>query len=818
MTYIAQQVSRAIRILRGNRDESARASHLVVEKDLLMTYESAFFSQAETEKYSQSTFFERKIMSTKTAFKRVALVAAAALAIGGITAVAAQAATVGVYTPTITSGTTTLTTTGATATYTAGVVGSPVNFNLNITGSNTPTAADTAVTTPVITGTAGTKPAVSALNPTVGTLVNSTGAVVTATGVSTETVTATAAASAVFGYTVTPLATGTTVITFTTVGSTTVVATLTITVTATTATVGSATGIVGGYDSVQIGLGTAETAKIINVASTGVGTMISPSIAAGTNTAAISNATTLGFSIWGSATTTDVIGSANNVVLGTGGVGGATINLSASSAAAGTQTITLTGVGAGTLTVTITWGAAPVVSTALSAYGTATTATTVALGTVATIAVPASTSAVAFAGFRINNSANTVLTTEKLTATITGPGLVQWGTSAVGATFVADGGAGKSLTAPTIDPTLQVIGDGTAGLSTITVTDGTTAIATFTVTFTGAAAKAVATQNLFVAKAASSTTLGNTGTAGVVSSTKDLTPATGYYAYTVAVTDSNGNVSNPSVFKAVSSDTTVIASSTCYASSTVTGTFYCNVVASPLSTSGKTATVTFEASSTASTSSYDILAAPLTFAVGGGIVKEVLSTDATSYNALAPVVVTVSATDSAGFASYDQTQAGGLTSTLTSTTQLGGAAFTATSFTNLINGKSSFSGVYAPSVAGDFTLSGTDAISTAGEALTVTATGNGGSADAAGNAATDAANEATDAANAATDAANAAADSADAATQAAQDASDQAAAALAAVTALSQQVTDLSAKIAALGASLAKITATLAKVASKVKA
>ncbi len=91
MTRIAQQVSRAIRILRGNRDESARASHLVVEKDLLMTYERALLGQAEREKFFQSTFFERKTMSTKTAFKRVALVAAAALAIGGITAVSAQA-------------------------------------------------------------------------------------------------------------------------------------------------------------------------------------------------------------------------------------------------------------------------------------------------------------------------------------------------------------------------------------------------------------------------------------------------------------------------------------------------------------------------------------------------------------------------------------------------------------------------------------------------------------------------------------------------------------------------------------------------------
>ena len=92
MISFAQQVSRAIRILRGNRDESARASHLVAKKGRFVKNELVLDSQAEREKCSQSTFFERKIMSTKTAFKRVALVAAAALAIGGISAVSANAA------------------------------------------------------------------------------------------------------------------------------------------------------------------------------------------------------------------------------------------------------------------------------------------------------------------------------------------------------------------------------------------------------------------------------------------------------------------------------------------------------------------------------------------------------------------------------------------------------------------------------------------------------------------------------------------------------------------------------------------------------
>ena len=88
---IQQQVSRAIRILRGNRDVSARASHLVVQKDQLMTYESVLKGQAEMKKFFKSTFSERKIMSTKTSFKRIAAVAAVALTLGGFSAVSANA-------------------------------------------------------------------------------------------------------------------------------------------------------------------------------------------------------------------------------------------------------------------------------------------------------------------------------------------------------------------------------------------------------------------------------------------------------------------------------------------------------------------------------------------------------------------------------------------------------------------------------------------------------------------------------------------------------------------------------------------------------
>lgn len=81
-----KQVSPAIRILRGERDASARATHL----------------EAATRKFLVTTN-ERKQMSTKTNFKRIALVAVAALGLGVLSSVPSQAAV------------TTLTLSGATA-------------------------------------------------------------------------------------------------------------------------------------------------------------------------------------------------------------------------------------------------------------------------------------------------------------------------------------------------------------------------------------------------------------------------------------------------------------------------------------------------------------------------------------------------------------------------------------------------------------------------------------------------------------------------------------------------------------------------------
>ena len=86
-----KQVSAAVRILQQKRDASARATHLMVKNDSLITYEKAFLGQAAVKKFFIATFLERKIMSTKTSVKRIALVAAAALAFAGFSAVPASA-------------------------------------------------------------------------------------------------------------------------------------------------------------------------------------------------------------------------------------------------------------------------------------------------------------------------------------------------------------------------------------------------------------------------------------------------------------------------------------------------------------------------------------------------------------------------------------------------------------------------------------------------------------------------------------------------------------------------------------------------------
>jgi len=93
-----------IRISRGERDASARATHL----------------EAATRKFLVTTN-ERKQMSTKTNFKRIALVAVAALGLGLLSSVPTQAASIGTPTVTVANGQATIGTSDSTTAATIAV-------------------------------------------------------------------------------------------------------------------------------------------------------------------------------------------------------------------------------------------------------------------------------------------------------------------------------------------------------------------------------------------------------------------------------------------------------------------------------------------------------------------------------------------------------------------------------------------------------------------------------------------------------------------------------------------------------------------------
>ena len=608
-------------------------------------------------------------------------------------------------------------------------------------------------------------------------------------------------------------------------------------VTAGGVTSSAGTQVVGGIATVTLSeTTTAATAGVVaSVTSSGVGSISSVTQASSpvltpvlTGAGAVTQVATYptsGFSVWG----------------GSAGATNEALTLSLTSATAGTQTLSVTPIGAngvpGTaVTATITWVAAAAGASAQYSQVGTSTGTTSAITTAAnfnnapTAAAPlvAATSLslantvggtsrayIEVAPFDSNGNA---LSAEKLTYTISGPGslgIAAYATS-VASTLENITSAGRALTGTAGQYYAAVFADGSAGTATVTVADGTTTLATVAVVFTGSATKVTAVQNLKVLAAGGvvdstdanatagdlyngtysagySSTVLTDGVAAITATTSThiATPV-----ITVHTTDSLGNPvtlasAANTVIKVVSSNPLVLTAGACtlvthYATGD-TNEINCAVSGTNGALSGQTATATVELYD-ATTAAWDIVAAPLTFTIGGAITKEVLTTDAASYAPGQPVKLTVTATDKSGNAAYDQDQT--LVGTIVSSAYMPSLKSPA----YIIGGVNTGTVGYAPASDGSFTISGTDASSLA-NAVSVTASVTSGAATQA-SAATDAANEATDAANAATDAANAAADAADAATSAAQDAGAKADAALAAVTALSAKITVLAAQIA----------------------
>ena len=758
-------------------------------------------------------------MSTKTTFKRIALVAVAALGFGMVSTVSASAADIaGAWSIT---DTTSAASTVAAAGITPGAAGTPISVNL-LLSSTASTGAGTLVTTFVLTDPNGTAVTSAATFTSVAAPVaNLTGT--NAANVSTLTYAATmdATATLIGTMTFTPTMGGVYALTSTSV--------ITSTATADTNTpnelagasadgaiyvsgagakvassgIGTSTvgAVVGGNAIIRFATGLHTTGSTYNLTSAGVGTIqtVGDGTLAPASSAGIAGATDF---TQGAKVVTDADATMNDVL--------ATV----ASTVAGVQTLTWSGISATTgapttvAVVTITWGGVGAVST------TYTTAFITAGQTFSTVdddpgvllPMAATTAVGANIAVSLKDAVGSPLLGQKLTVTIAGPGNIVVTGQALG-TITTTAGARAVTTVANALSTFQigVSADGTAGTSTVSVFVGTTLVATKTLAFYGAAKTITATQNYSIAKASSTG-----GQLGV--STSNTTATTGYVpAVSLLIEDAAAN-GVAATITCVPTDTLVISGCVIVADDDATygggvGYYNASVVSAPNGVSGASSTVVFR--TLLSTGTY-VTSAPVTFTLGGAIVTTSVTTDKTSYSPGEAMVLTVTAKDSAGNPSYDG-QA--ILGSISVNKAIGGALPAVTKV--FAKGKYATSAtaptLFAPAVDGSLTIAGVSRATTAaptGVPYSVTVAVENGVTTAAAQAAADAASEATDAANAATDAANAAAEAADAATAAAQDASD-------AVAALSTRVSTM---ITALKKQLIALTNLVIKIQKKVKA
>ena len=394
------------------------------------------------------------------------------------------------------------------------------------------------------------------------------------------------------------------------------------------------------------------------------------------------------------------------------------MDLTLTSAVAGTQTVAISSISASTgaptavSSVTITWSATAAAASA--AYSTSFISSGSACGTAdATVAPRISATAASAVSANIciavKDSNGNSMVGQALTATVSGPGLIDLITGNTDTTTVGTIRA-DALTATTQASTnlarINISADGTSGTSVITILNGTTVLSTETLYFYGTVATLTATQNLKVARSGTAGyLLGTSDGTGLAASatTAALTPAV-----VVVAKDANGVVVPSLTITGLSSDTTVISLATvAEAVGTVSttgaagpGTYLASVTSAANSVSGKTATVTFRTQ--LSTGAY-ISATPVTFTLGGTLAtgKETISFDKTAYASGEAMTITVTAKDSAGNAVYD-----GVTSpTLTASKAIGGALPSGFYVSGVV--KNTANTLFAPAIGGSFSVNGT---------------------------------------------------------------------------------------------------------------
>ena len=775
-------------------------------------------------------------MSTKTTFKRIALVAVASLGFGMLSVVSASATTAA-YTTAV-----------GTVTPAIPAVGTPIR--VPITVAKAVGGATDVANTGQFTATFVSVPANSSLVAATSIVADITGLSAThATGLTTFTASAntlafstavnsTAVTAALAGaFSFTPDVPGRYSVTVTGAVSATDVGTPTFTNTATTAMVfivggaqltqassgkGTATGnaVLGGSAAVvftpRVTTGANST---FNITSSGVGAVLNPAACA-SESVVVTAASPLcsGTPATGSAVTTangtnyvDGIKftSPTAVVSGTGELttvgANSQMSFQASATTAGVQTITIsevalaTGIPTVRATVVINW-VATTSSNASAQYSTVymNAGTTLAASTnddtVAGVSC-SRTVATQCANILVSvkDTNNVALNQASISATITGPGLMGFAADGTTATTAASGRVVTTSSTVVLTANSGVIAvwpDGTAGAATITISSGTVVLATKTINFYGTVATLTATQNLKVARASAAGAELGTSSASATWLTTATTPA----VYIVAK-DSTGVIVPGLTITMLSNSPSVIVSGAVTQDDATAGDgpgyYNASVTSAPGGTSGASGTVVFR--TLLSTGAY-ISTDAITFTLGGSLATMTLTLDKASYAPGESMIVTRTAKDSAGNPVYD----GVASPAVVFSKANGGTAPAAGAFASGVSATStSRPTVFAPSVTGDFEAraSYTNATTLATTQVTAKATVTDDAATAASSAAADAAAEATDAANAATDAANAAAEAADAATAAAQDAADAVAALSASVSAM---VSDLKKQITSL--------------------
>jgi hypothetical protein len=477
--------------------ESARAIHYVVQKDTLMTYEKGLFAQADPEIVSGSTI-ERKKMSTKTIYKRIALVAVAALGAGVLSVAPANAAisAIAVTQP---------------ANY-IGKVGVAINVPVFVTTTGLAGAGETIIVTPTQSGatvTIGTSLVVVGTNTTIpdsGSTLNWT--VAAATGVLTATADATSGAAIVaptnqLGTLVlTPTRPGTTTITLTTTGTADDATATARTFTITTPTLAYDAGDAAVASPYDTGTGVAGVANTVTVEATSDNSVRSLVTVSGAG-ATINSAT--GSTSVALDKLSAVLAAAHTeipVVINTPTVGTVTVSLYKETASAGIFSATASN------TVTITVSAAP----ALTAGGINSATTTAALvagataGSTADAAVSASAAATA-AGTAaavvkivLGQQSGAITGTTAISASVTGPGsLILDDTDGLGSPKATGRSLTSTITAMGAETFyVGVAPDGTSGVAVVTITAGTYSV-TKSVTFYGKVAKLTATTKKNVA-------------------------------------------------------------------------------------------------------------------------------------------------------------------------------------------------------------------------------------------------------------------------------------------------------------------------------